>query len=121
MKRLVAVLFGLLVVAAGFAAATIWNTTVVKDYSSGQSGWAYAEVGVKYDVSNPYTNYDITYMYGDGGLTPDAKKVSKYFGVPYAWVQKKESSNGITVTTRVVVTGPVIVEKVVASAGWPNT
>ncbi|CAD5244326.1 hypothetical protein [Thermococcus camini] len=50
MKKLVAILFGLLVVVTGFAAATIWNTTVVRDYSSGQYSWAYAEIGVKYDV-----------------------------------------------------------------------
>ena len=68
MKKLVVILFGLLVVIAGYAAATIWDTTVVKDYSKGEYGWARAEVRVKYDVNNPYTNYKITYKDGDGGL-----------------------------------------------------
>ncbi|NJE04596.1 hypothetical protein E3E36_00215 [Thermococcus sp. M36] len=121
MKKLVVILFGLLVVAAGFAAATIWQTTVVRSYKVGDYGWALAEVGVKYDVSQPYTNYEIIYKYGNGGLTPNAEEIRKYTGVPYARVEKKESSNGITVTTTVYVTGLVVVDKVIASAGWPNT
>ncbi len=110
MKRLVAVLFGLLVVAAGFAAATTWAVTEVHDYTSIKYGWAYAEVGVKYDVNNPYTNYEITYRYGDGGL------INKLD--PYSYgVYKYPDSTGITVKT--VVLAPDAPETVVASAHWP--
>ncbi len=120
MKKLVAVLFGLLVVAAGFAAATVWEVTRVDDYSRGESGWAYAFVDVKYDVQHPYTNYEITVKDGSGGLTPEAEEVAKYsMGVPYAFVKKTRYSDGITVETRVFVTGGIVVDHVVASAGWP--
>ncbi|MDI3474537.1 MAG: hypothetical protein PWQ79_447 [Thermococcaceae archaeon] len=110
MKKLVAVLFGLLVVAAGFAAATQWRVTSVRDSTSGKYGWAYAEVGVKYDVQHPYTNYEITYRYGDGDL------INKLD--PYSYgVYKYPDSTGITVKT--VVLAPDAPETVVASAHWP--
>ncbi len=115
MKKLVAVLFGLLVVAAGFAAATTWAVTEVHDYTSIKYGWAYAEVGVKYDVNNPYTNYEITYRIGTGGLTQagkDAGYVSQHYNIP--------DSSGIESVTNVVnpTTGN-LVEQDIASAGWP--
>ncbi|WP_456395844.1 hypothetical protein [Thermococcus sp.] len=114
MKKLVAILFGLLVVAAGFAAATIWNTTVVRDYSSGQYGWAYAEIGVKYDVNNPYTNYEITYRIGTGGLT----KAGKDAGYTYFHYNKYPDKDSITSIT-VVLDGNIEVETDIATAGWP--
>jgi hypothetical protein len=115
MKKLVALLFGLLVVAAGFAAATTWNTTVVRDYSKEKYGWAYAEVGVKYDVNNPYTNYEITYRIGKGGLTQEGKNAGYtcfHYNIP--------DSKGIESVT--IVKNPAtgdLVEKDIASAGWP--
>jgi len=70
MKKLVAVLFGLLVVAAGFAAATQWAVTSVRGYNRDSYGYSWTEIGVKYDVQHPYTNYDITYRRGGGGAYP---------------------------------------------------
>lgn len=112
MKKLVAVLFGLLVVTAGFAAATQWRVTSVHQRHAGRYGWAYAEVGgVKYDVQHPYTNYEITYRYGDGGL------INKLD--PYSYgVYKYPDNTGITVKT-VVLAPDAPPETVVASAHWP--
>ncbi|AHL22562.1 MULTISPECIES: hypothetical protein [Thermococcus] len=110
MKKLVALLFGLLVVATGFAAATIWEVTAVHQRNEGHYGWAYAEVGVKYDVQHPYTNYQITYRYGTGGLLVPGytANVNKYW-----------DPNGITVETVVKNSEGFVMEKVYASAGWP--
>jgi len=73
MKKLVAVLFGLLVVATGFAAATTWAVTSVRGYNSDSYGYSWTEIGVKYDVQHPYTNYYITYRRGGGGPYGDHK------------------------------------------------
>jgi len=77
-------------------------------------GWAYAEVGVKYDPTHPYTRYEITYRYGDGGLTDKGKERGYHAEVNKYW-----DSNGITVETVVKNSGDFVMEKVYASAGWP--
>jgi len=120
MRKLVAMLFGLLILATGFVAATIWQTTVVKDYSEGVYGIAVAEVGVKYDINNPYTNYEITYKTGYGGLKDEYHRQMLLTGNPYITVSKDYQSNGIIVKTYVYF-DLVRVETVVASAGWPYT
>ncbi|MCD6525091.1 MAG: hypothetical protein J7K48_08930 [Thermococcus sp.] len=115
MRKLVAVLFGLLVVAAGLAAATTWEVTRVDDYTSIKYGWAYAFVDVKYDVMHPYTNYEITYRGGNGGLTEEGEKAG-YTAFNY----NIPDSNGIESVT--LVKNPItnkIVEQDIASAGWP--
>ncbi|WP_297435541.1 hypothetical protein [Thermococcus sp.] len=70
------------------------------DYTSIKYGWAYAEVGVKYDVSNPYTNYEITYRIGTGGLT----KTGKDAGYTYFHYNIPDS-NGIESVT--IVKNPI--------------
>ncbi|WP_457750474.1 hypothetical protein [Thermococcus sp.] len=114
MKKLVAVLFGLLVVASGFVAATTWAVTAVHQYHVGKYGWAYAEVGVKYDVQHPYTNYEITYRIGTGGLTDEGKRM----GYTYFHYNKYPDKDSITSIT-VVLNDGVAVEEDIATAGWP--
>lgn len=111
MKKLVAVLFGLLVVAAGFAAATIWQTTVVRDYNQDQYAEAYAEIGVRYDAQHPYTNYDITYRTGWGRLKAP-------YSYPY-YVFKNNLPNGVEVSVYVMIPGRSQPDVVSASATWP--
>ncbi|AHL22560.1 hypothetical protein [Thermococcus nautili] len=114
MKKLVAVLFGLLVVATGLVAATTWAVTSVHKTSTGEYGWALAEVGVKYDVQHPYTNYQITYRYGNGGLTEKGKEK----GYTYFHYNKYPDRDSITSIT-VVLSGATEVEEDIATAGWP--
>jgi len=112
MKKLVAVLFGLLVVTAGFAAATSWQTTVVRDHNQDQYAEAYAEIGVKYDVQHPYTNYYITYRIGWG-------KLKAPYSYPY-YVFKNNLPNGVEVSVYVMVPGLPQPDVVSASATWPS-
>ncbi len=117
MKRLVAVLFGLLVVAAGFAAATTWVTTEVHGWNQKEYGWSLAVVGVKYDTNNPYTNYEILYRYGRGGLTDKGKERGYYASYYYYY---PDSNSVTTVTTvRESSSSPVAIEVIMATAGWP--
>ncbi|WP_258084310.1 hypothetical protein [Thermococcus thermotolerans] len=117
MKKLVAVLFGLLVVAAGFAAATTWVTTEVHGWREGNYGWALAVVGVKYDQQNPYTNYDILYRYGRGGLTTKGQSLEYYASYYYYY---PDSNSVTTVTTvRESSSSPIAIEIVTATSGWP--
>ncbi len=118
MRKLVAVLFGLLVVTAGLAAARQWEVTSVHQRHDGEYGWAYAEVGVQYDVQRPYTHYQITYKYGNGGLNDKYRRQMLLTGNPYVLVSKETDSYGITVTTKAYYDF-VNVETVIASAGWP--
>jgi hypothetical protein len=111
MKKLVAVLFGLLVVAGGFAAATIWKVTAVRDYSQDQYAEAYAEIGVSYDLQHPFTNYDITYRTGWG-------KIKDSYSYPY-YVFKNNLPNGVEVNVYVMVPGLSQPDVVSASATWP--
>ncbi|BAD84510.1 hypothetical protein TK0321 [Thermococcus kodakarensis KOD1] len=114
MKKLVAVLFGLLVVTAGFAAATQWRVTSVHQRHAGRYGWAYAEVHVKYDLQHPYTNYKITHRIGRGGLTSAGRSagyISHHYNIP--------DRDGIESVTNVVdPTTDNLVEQDIASAGW---
>ncbi|WP_297458486.1 hypothetical protein [Thermococcus sp.] len=105
MKKLVAILFGLLVVATGFAAATQWAVTSVRGSNSDSYGYSWTEIGVKYDVQHPYTHYSITYRRGGGG-----------------------AYGGHVVTKVIIIADPhgaeTIVKidgyhKVISSAGWP--
>lgn len=111
MKKLVAVLFGLLVVAAGFAAATQWRVTSVRDYNSDKYAEAYAEIGVKYDMQHPYINYEITYRTGWG-------REKAPYSYPY-YVFKNNLNNGVEVTVYVMVPGLSQPDTVTASATWP--
>lgn len=104
-KKIVAVLFGLLVVTAGFAAATTWAVTSVRGYNSDSYGYSWTEIGVKYDVQHPYTNYYITYRTGGGGAYP---------GHVVTGISIIPDPNGAE--TIVTIDG---YHKIVSSAGWP--
>ncbi|NJE53737.1 hypothetical protein [Thermococcus sp. 21S9] len=105
MKKLVAVLFGLLVVATGLVAATTWAVTSVRRYNSDSYGYSWTEIGVKYDVQHPYLNYYITYRTGGGGA---------YGAHVLTGVTIIPDPNGAE--TIVTIDG---YHKVVSSAGWP--
>lgn len=106
MKKLVALLFGLLVVVAGFAAATMWRVTEVKGYNEDPShGWSMTRVGVKYDAQHPYINYDITYRLHDGGA---------YNGHRVAWIERHDYIDGAS--TIVHFEDEYAIQ---SSAGWP--
>ncbi|MCD6372966.1 MAG: hypothetical protein J7L37_05420 [Thermococcus sp.] len=91
--------------AAGFAAATTWATTSVRGYNRDSYGYSWTEVGVKYDVQHPYTNYEITYRRGGGGAY-DNHKVTRITVIA-------EPNGAETVVT---IDG---YHTVVSSAGWP--
>jgi len=115
MKKFAAVLFGLLVVAAGLAAATQWAVTSVHQYKEGTYGWAYAEVDIKYDTVHPYTNFQVTYRGGNVGLTDKGKQMGYTTRPPQITYPDNYS---VSVTCIVVdpATG-MEVERVTATAG----
>ncbi len=110
-KKMVAVLFGLLVVAAGFAAATQWEVTEVHQYNDDKYAEAYAEIGVEYDIMHPYTNYQITYRTGWG-------REKAPYSYP-CYVYKNNLAGGVEVTVYVMVPGLPQPDTVTASATWP--
>ena len=105
MKKLVAILFGLLVVATGFAAATQWAITSVRGSNSDSYGYSWTEIGVKYDVQHPYTHYSITYRRGRGGA---------YGGHILTRIRVIAEPNGAE--TIVYIDGS---HTIISSAGWP--
>jgi len=114
MKKFAAVLFGLLVMAAGLAAATQWAVTSIHQYKEGTYGWAYAEVDVKYDTAHPYTNYKVTYRGGDVGLTDKGKQMG------YKAYQETDKPDKSSISVTCVVVNPAtnqVVETVTATAG----